>query len=132
MPVCRKGRDIFCEKQRRSPIKTISAAVGRQSLELCSSRWSCLDLDSGWGSMATTTQLVIFLPPGPPPCQGCCCLHIWWLHGDLRGTIASTTLSYDGITGWITNCSAEIPFHYHNQRISRRSVLYQDLFSLIF
>ena len=62
------------------------------------------DLDSGGvGPCGGHHSTRAFFPPGPPPCVGYGCLLILWLHGDLRSVVASTTLSYDGVTGWITN-----------------------------
>ena len=47
-----------------------------------------------------------FFPSGSPSSRACACLLICWLRGDLRDMVASTTLCYDGVTGWIINCSA--------------------------
>ena len=62
------------------------------------------DLDSGgFGRRGGHHSTRAFFPLGPPPCLGYGCLLILWLHGDLRGIVAWTTLSYAGVTGSITN-----------------------------
>ena len=53
----------------------------------------------GLVGVVATTQLMPFSPPGPPPSRSCGCILIWLLHGDLRGTVASTILPYDDVTG---------------------------------
>jgi hypothetical protein len=62
------------------------------------------NLDSGGvGPRGGEHPTHAFFPLGPPPSRGCAYLLIWWLRGDLRDMVASTTLSYDGVTGWIIN-----------------------------
>ena len=52
----------------------------------------------GLVGVVATTQLMPFSPTGPPPSRSCGCILIWLLHGDLRGTVTSTILSYDDVT----------------------------------